>query len=263
MNRRTILVLAAAVLLVPGLKATVEQPDLTFMIPWYEASPDPGGPTTLFSIRNASTAQSARVNISYFNQQGQFRWAELVTLGPEEVYTRNVRDVVEHLDTDTDGFSRGLITIAPQLGMNFTSDYFFIDNSEAFASGARSVHRGSAGELCELTEVRFVEGGPFTGGTDLFIDHYPDEVPAGQPAFWIEVYGEDGVLRTVLPRFEADLYALKINTADLAYPNHPVAGFIKVRFNNPLGGHLSAKLSAEGIYSITMKGVCLIEATPP
>jgi len=263
MNRKAILVLAATVLFVPGLEATVEHPDLTFLIPWFEASPDPGGPTTLFSIRNASTAQSARVNIAYFNQRGLFRWSEVVTLAPEQVYTRNVRDVVQHLDTDPDGFSRGLITIAPQLGMNFTSDYFFIDNSNAFASGARAVHRGPAGELCELAEVRFVEGGPFTGGTDLFILQYPNRVPPGQPAFWIEVYGEDGVMRSVLPRFEANLFALKINTADLPYPNHPVAGFIKVRFNNPLGGHVSAKLSAEGIYSITMKGVCLMPVMSP
>lgn len=263
MNRRAILVLAATVLFVPGLKATVEQPDLTFLIPWYEASPDQGGPTTLFSIRNASTAQSARVNIAYFNRRGQFQWSELVVLGPEQVFTRNVRDVVQNLGTDSDGFSRGLITIAPQVGRNFTSDYFFIDNSNAFASGARAVRRGTAGELCELAEVRFVEGGPFTGGTDLFIVHYPNRVPAGEPAFWIEVYGEDGIMRSVMPRFEGTLAALKVNTADLPYPSHPVAGFIKVRFNNPLGGHVSAKLSAEGIYSITVKGVCLMPIGSP
>lgn len=263
MKRRAFLLLAAAVLLAPALEATVEQPTLTFLIPWYQASPDPSGPTTLFSIRNASTMQPARVNVSYFNRRNQFLWNEVIDLAPEQVFTRNVRDVVQQLETDPDGFSRGAITIAPQLGINFTSDYFYVDQSNAFASGSRAVQRGPGGELCELVEVRFVEGGPFTGGTDLFIYHYPHRVPAGQPAFWIDVHGEDGALLSTMPRFTGPLAALRINTRDLPYPNHPIAGFIKVQFNNPLGGHVSARLSAQGIYSIGMKGVCLVPVMTP
>jgi hypothetical protein len=231
----------------------IDEPQETLVVPFYEVdTTDPAGTTTLFAVRNVFS-NSVDIEVRYQAPDGSAQRLEPVTLAGFETLTRNVRDVAG-LPADPDGFARGFIVIVQtslQGSGLLVGDYFQVDVGNAFATGQRMA---SLDELCDLTEVRFVD---FGEGTELrlLIAAPQGSNPVLDPAS-VEVHPilEDG---TVLPKTEifTDDFALVVSASDFT---GSAFGTLIFDFQNSGGGLVYAEYSADGQFSVGLNGACIV-----
>lgn len=243
-------------------------------IPYYEVDLNaPGGKTLLFAIHNPGSLD-AEVTVNYFGTDDTFGGSQVFTLGGRAVRTINLRDVDSFLPpADPDGFVRGQISIEagdpfnPGVDRLITVDYFSVTPNEDFATGQRAspFHEMVSGPLspfkCDVWSIRFLNGGPFSGGTQvvLWIDR-PQTPP--MPSLHVDVYDESGTFHG-----GADI-ATDQNTDEVPIGEIlSAAGVSGVQFGVLLidfadatdGGYVSATYDAEGEFSIGLRGGCLFE----
>lgn len=230
----------------------VDEPEDTLVVPFYEVdTTDPGGTTTLFAVRN-TFSQPVDIRVRYQAPDGTALRQDSVTLAGRETLTRNVRDVAG-LPADPDGFARGFIVIlqTSRLGSGLlVGDYFQVDVDDAFATGQRMA---SLDELCDLTEVRFLD---FGAGTELrlLIAAPQGSDPVLDPAS-VEVHPirEDGTLLPKTEIYTSD-FALVLNASDFTGTG---SGTLIFDFLNSGGGLVYAEYSADGLFSVGLNGACL------
>lgn len=232
------------------------------LLPFYEVDlADPSGASTFFSVRNESS-QAEDVTLSYFaaDRPHTALHSETVPLAAKRVLSVDVRSQ-PNLLAGEDGLARGYVLIATDSGAAvIQGDYFQITPSEDFATGRRLVNvdpESPDNELCSVFTIRFLNGGGFDGGTDLFFWLDPDSVPEGEtPTVFYEVYNEAGDLRIGQVGFPALDTAFRVRTADLVSIVPTSFGAIELQLSQPVRGHLSAVLSALGRYSVGLEAAC-------
>lgn len=227
------------------------------LLPFYLVESDPAGTTTLFAVRNESD-QDVEVTIDYFqvDRPQTSQHTETLTLTPKRVRTFNLRDLLDDLLVDDDGFARGAVVIEADMPV-IQGDYFQLTGAQDFATADRlvnvdptSVHN----ELCQFFTLRFLSGSVFNAGT-LFtvwldLDAPPDPV---EQSISYTVYDEAGteLFSGLVPTDRSSFTVSSEALLTLQQPN-----FGAIEFDLGVPGHVSAVMSAEGRYSVGLKGLC-------
>ena len=218
------------------------------------------GETTLFAVRNESTAP-VEIEIRYYTTDRPHapQFTEQRTLGAKQVSTVQMRTLVANLLVDDDGIASGYLTIEALSGdAVLHGDYFQLTADQGFATGHRLVNIDPASndnELCTLQTIRFLNGGPFDGGTQLVVWLEADSQPTfAEPVLFYSVYNEAGALIFSHELF-ADQVAMRLPVATLVQPIPTSFGALEIQFNNTVG-HVSAVLSALGLYSVGFEATC-------
>lgn len=236
----------------------VDSPFSELVLPYFEN--DVNGSTftsTLFAVRNPSISGSATATVSYFDLEGNLSATENLSLGPAAVFTRNLRDV-PGLALDPDGFSRGFAVI--QADNPLSGDTFHVDPVGNFATGDRLI---GMSELCLSWDFRFLQGGPFDGGTtlEIFVDTPLGTDPSDPPTVAVVVYNEDGqAFGTVGLRMAQNSVSVPVGNILAALPGSigPSFGSLWLVFSPASGGgHIQGFYTAEDRYSSGLKGSCI------
>ncbi len=236
-----------------SLVEKVDEPQEALIVPFYEVdTTDPAGTTTLFAVRN-TFSQPVDIQVRYQAPDGTPLHQNAMTLAGRATLTRNVRDVAG-LPADPDGFARGFIVILqtsrPGAGL-LVGDYLQVDVGNAFATGQRMA---SLDELCDLTEVRFVD---FGAGTELrlLINTPQGSDPVfDPPSVVVTPILEDGTLLPTTKIYTND-FAIVVSASDFT---GAAFGTFIFDFQKSGGGLVYAEYSAEGRYSVGLNGACLI-----
>lgn len=228
-------------------------PEDRLILPYYFVDPSTND-TALFAVRNTS-ALSVGITISYYGldyfdlQQVQQR-----ILSPKEVHTVNIRDVAG-LTPQLDGTYRGFVVIESDNSASILSgDYFQVDLSDNFATGDQLARED---DYCATAEVRFLQGGPIDGGTQLaiFLDFArggdPDTAP---PSAVVDAYDEAGNFLGMTDIY-ADENVVFLPASSLSFGEQ--FGALEINFNGSTG-LVQVTYDADGKYSIGMVGTCLI-----
>jgi len=233
----------------------VDEPADILLVPFFDVDTlDGSGTTTLFAVRNTST-NSIELDLRYLAPSSLILRQDLVTLGPRETLTRNVRDV-PGLPADPDGHARGYIAIvlhsmAPTPN-NLVGDYLQVDVGNNFATGDRLV---SFLDLCEEQEIRFLD---FGAGTELRLlinnPQGPDPM-TNSPSFTVTPLSEDG---GSFPSTDVytDKFAVTLSASDFTGLGF---GTLVFDFSNSGGGLVYGEYSAGGKFSVGLNGACTIQ----
>ncbi len=225
------------------------------------------GLTTLWAVRNESSSP-AQLTVRYFrsDRPQTSDQEETFQLGPKEVKTVNVRNV-EGLFVDDDGFVTGFATFEVGQGEGpIQGDFFLITPGEAFASGDRLVNIDPASvhyEPCQRMTLRYLNGGAFSGGTQLTVWVETDQpVNSNEPLFFYSIYPEAGGEQPLfsLPFFSEEASfripaSLLLSSPVTTTP--PAFGVIELEFAPGFQAHVAAVMDANGLYSVGLKAACL------
>ena len=238
------------------------------LLPFYSVDiVTPGGPTTLFAVRNESVS-SVDVVIRYFgaDRPDLPQSEQTITLGRKAVRTVNIGSVVQslNLQIDPDGLARGYVTFATGQGEAVIhGDYFQLNDAQNFASGARLVNidpSSNGNDLCNRFSMRFLNSAVFFDSGTLFTVWIQSEEPLNGTAFSYSVYSEAGGDERLSSDFPAADVAFQVS-ADLLMSADPGLnlGFGAIEFQFPGGtiGHISAVMSAFDRYSVGFEATCL------
>lgn len=227
------------------------------LVPYFEVDmSDPGGATTLFSVRN-ETIQAVDVRVSVFapdSPQAPFH-TEVTSLGAKQLRSIDVRTLL----AGQTGVVRGYVLIETTGGAAvIQGEYFQIEPRENFANGSRLVNvdpQSQDNDLCSVFSIRFLNGGPFSGGTVFTFWLDLDVAPQGTDAVSYAVYSEAGqlIFFTNLPANEVVFQA---TAAELTALNPTSFGVIEIQFNDGVRGHVDAVMKALGRYSVGFEAVC-------
>lgn len=230
------------------------------LLPYYLVDMiNPSGASTLFAVRNETT-QPVEIRISYFETDRPQvpQRIDTVTLAAKQIRSTQIRSTPDLL-VDDDGFARGYVVIETISGAaSIHGDYFQVTPGQAFAAGYRLLNadpQSPHNDLCSVFSVRFLNGGGFTGGTKYTIWLDADQAPGSEePILYYSVYNEAGELR-----FTNELYSNEVVTAvdaaDLVSVIPTTFGAIEFTLNNTVG-HISATMSASGLYTVGLEAVC-------
>jgi len=219
---------------------------------------DPGnlvGTTTLLSVRNEAPAGDADVLVEFLDDTlNEFHEVQLV-LEPHQLQSFNLRDQ-PNLPTPV-GLSTGLVRVTADPGQLVGVDTFRVVPGDDFATGGLGIDLTV--EECSDWTGRILVGGPFTGGTTLrfFINGPQGADPANPPTITGTVYNEAGTLINPFT-VHTDGWTLDLD-ASLLFAGDQLFGTVELVINGTQGGgHLTVEHSAEGRYSVTVPGVCLV-----
>ncbi len=268
-----------------GLETKIDRPSTSLLLPLFAVdTEDVNGRTTLFAIRNV-TDQELGLSTSFFDPKGAPLPAPPVpSLQPKDTYTVNVRGATVH-EGGEDGISRGFVLIGAGLtdaatgeastqpggdsskGLIgpapgpptrlITGDYFQVTSSEDFATGDRLLNVDATDfffyDLCASVETRFLNGGAFTGGSDITVvaiqvGGVGPEDPATMQA---TIYDEGGSVTDKCMIF-TDQFTLQLPISDLTATPF---GTVELEFLGTLG-QVITDFNASGRFSVGLRGAC-------
>lgn len=238
------------------------------LLPFYAVDTvTPGGPTTLFAIRNES-GSPVSVVIRYFgaDRPDQPQSEQTINLAAKAVHPTNIGSVVQalNLQVDPDGFARGYVTFATEQGEAVIhGDYFLLNDTENFASGARLVNidpNSNGNDLCNRFSMRFLDSALFFDSGTVFTVWIQSDEPLSGPAFSYLVYNQAGGNEQLSSSFPAADVAFQVSANVLmsADPNLDLEfGAIEFQFPAETVGHISAVMSAFDRFSVGYEATCL------
>jgi hypothetical protein len=182
---------------------------------------------------------------------------ELFRLDPNATRTINLRDLAA-LAAGPDGFARGFVVV--ESDRPTSTDYFYVTPGEDFATGGRLTN-----DVCRGWDLRFFDGGIFSGGTpvQIFVNNPLGANPQTDlRSAVIAVYSEGGQLFGTMNLFTADP-ALELTAREILdrIPGSPPAfGALEIGFTEPAErGWVQGSFSAENRYSVGLVGSCIDE----
>lgn len=216
------------------------------------AQDEPSGTTTLFAVRNL-TSGPVTAEVEYHTVDGASQQLDVLTLGPFETRTVNIRDVAG-LPSDPDGFARGFVRVRAAGGPDglpvLAGDFFQVDVGNNFATGDQLLGRS---QLCRHASIRSLD---FGAGTRLavYVAHpRGDDEDVDPPSFTVQVFDEAGSPEAApQPVWTAD-HALELAASDLTA--NPF-GTLVFDFTNGAGGAAYAEYSAQGRFSVGVLSQC-------
>ncbi|MBZ0112033.1 MAG: hypothetical protein K8J08_06210 [Thermoanaerobaculia bacterium] len=232
-------------------------PGTTLLLPYFQIEPGLDPNTTHIGIRNVSLLSDTTVSIAYYSRAGNLSTIEVGVMIPAAgVYTRNLKHVAG-LPADPDGIKRGYAIVSGPDPIS--GEYFQLDPQNAFATGSRMVANG---ELCFISDARFILGGPFTGGTrfQLYVDN-PLGIQVGDPpSASFTIANEAGTIYgTVGLQTDQVVNDFAIGDVLGALPGGvgPSFGSVLAIHSASAGyGLMTVTYSALGQYSVGMSGSC-------
>lgn len=220
---------------------------------------DPGnlaGTTTLLSVRNDAPAGDANVLVEFLDDAlNEFHEVALV-LEPRQLQSFNLRDQ-PNLPSEI-GLTNGLVRVTADPGQLISVDTFRVVPGEDFATGDLGIDLSV--EECTDWRGRILVGGPFTGGTILsfFINGPQGADTINDPPTIVGTpYTEAG---EALAPFMVwtDEWVLDVDAGQI-FVGEQLFGTVELVIDGTQGGgHLTVRHSAEGRYSVTVPGVCLV-----
>jgi len=225
------------------------------ILPWFEVDTvAPDGTTTLMALHNVADQSETDVHLSYFNTAGDLVFEDEELLDPGQIRTINLRDIPS-LATSSRRFARGYVVV--ETDGELAADYFQVNPKANFATGGRL-----ASTICRSWELRFLQGGGFSGGTRLQL--YVSE-PLGAdpgtspPSASIRISDESGERYGTVSVYTADP-VVQIDVADLlaTLPGRgPSFGALDVMFSDlTTGGIVQGTYRAQSRYSVSVPGSC-------
>jgi len=226
------------------------------ILPYFETTPDdPLGPNTFFAVRNNwSTKDWA---YALYDEWGSRRLTSSRRAPHREVVTVNLGEKIAGLRNQSvrQSLSRGFVEIYTSNPNNsnpledgtgaLAGDFFLVDSRNDFASGGILPRR--AEDACSVWTTRFLNGGPFSGGTRLLVHAY-------HATFFADVYDEAGrYVKTILHQGRYRYVA----SVDLATLIGPTPQFGSLRITMPIAGHLFVEHRASGKYAVGLPANCL------
>lgn len=232
------------------------------VLPYFEVdTQNSDGTTVLFAIRNESTS-SIEVDIEYYEIDSPFapQRTDRFTLTAKQIKTVNLRDV-QNLEIDGDGFKRGYVRFEVVGGADvLAGDFFRVTPSDDFAGGYRLVNAdptSPADERCSILTFRFLRGGLFSGGTQLYYWLDMNELPQADTIAY-SVYNEAGTLINTGTLANLDRVASKVSIDELLVG--PAAGLasgaVEFQFSGGVVGHVAGAINASGRFSVGFEAVC-------
>jgi hypothetical protein len=230
----------------------------SFLLPLYKVDrADPWGETTLLGVRNTG-AEPTTVEITYYDRAAVSVRHEVVPLGPAQVKAINLRDLPE-LQPEGDGFAWGFAVVHTE--GSISTDSLQVDPTHDFATGDR-LAKLDDDVSCSLWDTRFLNGGSFSGGTELTLllgdPRAVGQRRAGAGAIF-EVFDEQGASWGVVYFFSNQAVS-RLHIAEIlsALPAAPDFGSLEVLFMPETGGGLLyADFRAEGRYAASLRGTCI------
>ena len=228
---------------------------------------NPGGPTTLYSVRNESTS-AVDVVVRYFgaDRPDQPQDEQTFTLGAKAMRTVNIFFEVPALDLqiDPDGFARGYVTFATtQDEAVIHGDYFQLNAAQNFASGARLLNidpNSNGNDLCNRFSMRFIDSTLFFDSGTVFTVWFEAAGPFSGNAFTYSVYSEAGGNELLSSNFPTSVVAFQVS-ANLLMSADPGLdlefGALEFQFPGETVGHISAVMDAFDRYSVGYEATCL------
>lgn len=243
----------------PGsLSAPAVEPSAgPWLLPFAVQPDDPVGLTTLLAVRNDSTLVAAEVVVEFFGPAFNAFHAVALTLGPREVQTFNLRDQ-PNLPPGPGTTVHGLVRVTADPGQLVSVDTFRVDPDENYAGGGLAPDFSL--DECAEWKGRILLGGGFTGGTLLtFIIDGPQgsDTSVDPPTVTGNVYDEAGTLVNGFSIW-TDAYVLEMDADMLVTPVELSGSFELLIDGVDGGGHVAVEHSAEGRYSVSVPGVCLV-----
>lgn len=227
------------------------------LVPFFEVDlTDPGGATTLFSVRN-ETLQAVDVRISVFapdSPQSPFH-SEVVTLAGKQLRSIDVRAL---LAGETGVVTGYVVAETVDGGAVIQGEYFQIKPTEDFANGSRLVNvdrESQDNDLCSVFSIRFLNGGPFSGGTVFTFWLDLDVAPQGTDVITYAIYNEGGEL-IFFANLPANEVVFQVSAEELTALGPTSFGVIEIQLNGGVLGHVSAVMSALGRYSVGLEAAC-------
>ena len=238
----------------PGLIERGPAPEDRHILPYYFVDSDALGETTLLAIRSSASGVGT-VTLRYYGlsfTDGPAR-TDTVELDPQEVYTRNLRDVAG-LPLNFAGNKEGFVLIDfPNGNADLGADSFRIDIGQNFATGSQLM-KGS--DLCFIRENRFLEGGPIDGGTEMVLlinSPQGGDIDNDDPSAILQMFAEDGTfLGTISVYSSINVVALPLD----GFTFGELFGAVETEFIGGVG-FTTVTYSASNKYSIGISGRCL------
>lgn len=229
-----------------------EPEDGLWFVPRYRVNKTAVGDTTLWAVRNEEAFSNVSLGVEYFTTTAGLVTTQNINLVPDQVATRNVRDVPA-ITADPDGFARGFIRFTANNDVSV--DYLQVDTAENFAQGSVAFNLG---DFCQSWMLRFASFAPGEGSVASFLVNGPRGNGTGAPPTLAgEVYDEAG---NFLNSFtvKSDEWAFDVEILDLVGTNDAF-GSIELIMDStltPLGGVAQVAHSAEGRFSVGLPGIC-------
>jgi hypothetical protein len=229
-------------------------PDNGLVLPFYVVDTDrPGGVTTLFAVRNRLDSDVV-IDLVIFDEDGVATSDTSELLRANGTRSVNLRDV---LQADT-GLRAGIVIASVAVSEEdpsqaLTGDYFIVDPSNNSADGDTLSNIDTA--FCESWDIRFLNGGPFNGGTSLRVATLENAPSIGSTLLEGNVYDEAG---DFMGNINIVSNGSAVGDIDVSTINGLTAfGSMELSFDNEDGGGaISIVHTALNRYSIGMKGFC-------
>lgn len=229
-------------------------PDTGLVLPFYVVDTDrPGGITTLFALRNRLDSDVV-IDLVIFGEDGVATSDTSELLRANETLSVNLRDVLQEDTGLRAGTVIASVAIAEEeTGQILTGDYFIVDPSNNSADGDTLSNIDRA--FCDNWDVRFLNGGPFNGGTVLRVATLEESPGIGSTLLEGNVYDENG---DFMGNINIVSNGSAVGDIDVSTINGLTAfGSMELSFDNEDGGgSISVVHSALDRYSIGMKGFC-------
>ncbi len=216
---------------------------------------DPDGEVTLFSLRHEGEgmAEAGEVVVGFRDIFRNTTGTLTYTLQPNQVQTVNPRFALQ-LPTDLDGVTRGFVEILGDIP--FSVDYFQIDSNNNFASGDNGA--SFPNDFCEYWKIRFLNGGPFDGGTEMIVvvNGPLGTGPMDPPTISGNVYREGGAFVNSF-EIRTNEWLVIRDAADLVNSGNPFGAIeLQIDAEDANTGFVFARQDASGRYSVGLNGVC-------
>jgi hypothetical protein len=235
----------------PRLGTRNNTPSTQFwFIPRFNVDTTAFGDTTLWAVRNEGGAD-VDVAVEYFNSVFSSQRVDMFTLVPNQVKTVNIRDV-PGLAVDPDGFARGFVRMMPTGPVSV--DSLQVDTTDNFAQGSVS---WTINDFCADWMGRFASFGPGQGSVFTFLVNGPrGSDPTDMPTIVGDVYNESG---TFINSFtiRTSQWVFSIEILDLVLGG-VTFGSVELSIDSTFSpaGILSVSHSAEGRFSVGLRGIC-------
>ena len=230
--------------------AKADQPDDLMILPFFEVdTSEEGRVTTLYAVRN-TRQQPIDVDIHYCDPKGNIVQRSSLELAPRETHSVNLRDIPGLLP-DEDGIARGMVTFlanSARDGSGMVGDFLQVHPHANHATGDRLI---SLYELCDMSEVRFLD---FGQGTHLrILLSQPRGIDLFEPSFTVTPILENG---TTLGSSSVYTDQILLELDASAFTSERFGSLI-FDFSNGSGGYVYAEYSAEDRFSIGFNSACL------
>lgn len=223
--------------------------DAFWFLPLYRVDRTSFGDTTLWSARNESDL-TVSLTVQYYDVFFTLQRTESFDLDPNEVLPVNIRDI-PGLGVDPDGFARGFVRISPTGPISV--DVFQVDTSENFASADTAF---VTDDFCSEWQSRFLSFGPGQGSVFSFLVNGPRGAAGGPPTIMGDVYNEQGAFLNSFT-IRTDEWVFDVEILDFVLgPTSFGSVELTIRALFSPAGFLTVAHSAEGRFSVGLRGVC-------